>query len=110
MRPSSDSTSQRSIQRTKYPRIALLRIGELLTARCSRDEPMTTWLDERLLRRPQKEGSLCRRTRHIQEPSGSHLLREPLLGQALRQQGPEGRIAGPEEESRICSETGREGK
>src|SRR3712207_2436551 len=39
----------------------------------------------------------------------SHLLREPLLGQTLRQQGQKGRIAGSEEEARIYSEARREG-
>src|SRR5215217_1278915 len=38
-----------------------------------------------------------------------HLLRESLLGQALRKQGRAGRISSSEEETRICSEAGREG-
>jgi hypothetical protein len=56
-------------------------------------EPMRTWSDERLLRRPHKEGSLRRRRRDVQGPGGPYLLREPLLGQTLRvQQGQKGRI------------------
>src|SRR5215216_4344723 len=80
----------------------------LPTARCSRGEPMTTWLHEWLFRRPSREDSRCRRTRDLQEPGGPHLRREPLLGEALREESRPRRISSPEEEPRICSEAGRE--
>jgi transposase len=38
---------------------------------------MTTWLHERLLRRPQTKSSLRRRTRHVQKPGDPHLRRKP---------------------------------
>ena len=53
---------------------------------------MRTWPHERLLSRPETEDSLCRRKRDVQGPGGPYLLREPLLGQTLRQQGQKGRI------------------
>ena len=79
----------------------------LRTARCRSSEPMRTCSYERLLSRPQTKDSFCRRRRHVQGPSGSYLLCEPLLGQTLRREGPPGRIAGPQEETRICSEARR---
>ncbi len=48
---------------------------------------MRTCSHERLLGRPEDQDSLRRRKRDAQGPGGPHLLREPLLGQALRQQG-----------------------
>ena len=66
-----------------------------LTARCSDSEPMRTWAHERLRRRPKTKDSLLSRRRHVQGPGSPHLLRESLLGQALRQQGTAGRIASP---------------
>ena len=50
---------------------------------------MTTCSNERVLRRPQKENSLRRRTRDVQDPGRPCLRREPLLskGKALREQG-----------------------
>ena len=80
------------------------------TARCSDSEPMRTSPDERLLRRPKTKDSLRRRRRHAQGPGGSHLLREPLLAQAIREQSRPGRISGSEEEPRIGSEARREGQ
>src|SRR3712207_3561029 len=72
---------------------------------------MRAWPHEWLLNRPKTKDSLLSRRRwDVQGPSGSHLLREPLLGQTLRQQGQKGRIAGPQEEARIYSEARREGK
>jgi hypothetical protein len=80
------------------------------SARCIGSEPMRTWAHERLLSRSQRKDSLrCRRRRHVQGSGCSHLLREPLLDQTLRQQGQKGRIAGSEEEARIYSEARREG-
>src|SRR5215218_1395601 len=55
----------------------------IVTARCSDSEPMRTWSHERLLRRPTAEDSLLGRRRHVQGSGGPHLLRQPLLGQAL---------------------------
>src|SRR5215204_6243907 len=83
---------------------------QALTARCSDSEPMRTSSHERLLRRPQTKGGLHGGKRYVQGPGGPHLLREPLLGQTIRRQGPAGRILGSEEETRLCSEARREGK
>jgi hypothetical protein len=84
---------------------------EPLTARCSGSEPMRAWPHGWLLNRPKTKDSLLSRRRwDVQGPSGSHLLREPLLGQTLRQQGQKGRISSSEEETRLCSEVGPEGK
>jgi hypothetical protein len=55
-----------------------------------------------------REDSRCRRRRDPQEPGGPRLRREPLLGQALRQESRPRRASSPEEEPRICSEAGRE--
>src|SRR5215208_8279150 len=71
--------------------VAKKRRSDRYTARCSGSEPMRTWSHERLLRRPQTQDSLLGRGRHAQGPGGSHLLREPLLGQTIRKQGPKGR-------------------
>src|SRR3954467_15188434 len=57
-----------------------------LTARCSRGEPMTTWLHEWLFRRSSREDCHCCKRWALQEPGGPHLRREPLLDQALREQ------------------------
>src|SRR5215213_1343953 len=84
--------------------------GQFLTAYCSGSEPMRTWLHERLLGGPQTKDSLRRSRRYVQGPGGPHLLREPLLGQALRRQGRAGRTSGSEEEARISSEARREGQ
>src|SRR3712207_2040865 len=87
------------------------KAGEVLTARCSGSEPMRAWPHGWLLNRPKTKDSLLSRRRwDVQGPSGSHLLREPLLGQTLRQQGQKGRISSSEEETRLCSEAGPEGK
>src|SRR3712207_987534 len=83
---------------------------QAVTARCNGNEPMRTWSHERLLRRPKTKGSLGRRRRDVQGPSGSHLLREPLFGQALRREGPPRRIVSPQEEARISSEARPEGE
>src|SRR5215216_4922060 len=80
----------------------------LFTARCSRGEPMTTWLHEWLFRRPSREDSRCHRTWGLQKPGGPHLRREHLLGEALREESRSRRISSPEEKPRICSEAGRE--
>src|SRR5215204_705976 len=80
------------------------------SARCSDSEPMRTSSHERLLRRPQTKGGLRGGRRYVQGPGGSHLLREPLLGQTIRRQGRARRILGSEEETRLCSEARREGK
>src|SRR5215210_1490509 len=88
---------------------ALRAACQLVTARCSGSEPMRTWSHERLLRRPQTQDSLLGRGRHAQGPGGSHLLREPLLGQTIRKQGPKGRTSNSEEEARIDPEARREG-
>src|SRR5215211_508318 len=69
---------------------------------------MTTWLHEWLFRRPSREDSRCRRTRDLQEPGGPHFWREPLLGEALREESRSRRIPSPEEKPRTCSEAGRE--
>src|SRR5829696_1714423 len=71
---------------------------------------MRTSSHERLLRRPQTKGGLRGGRRYVQGPGGSHLLREPLLGQTIRRQGRAGRILGSEEETRLCSQARREGK
>src|SRR3712207_5721138 len=65
---------------------------------------------ERLLSRPQTKDSFRRGRRDVQGPGGSYLLREPLLSQAICEQGRAGRIARSEEEARIYSEARREGK
>src|SRR5215213_9359110 len=80
----------------------------LLTARCSDSEPMRTWSHERLLGRPTAEDSLLGRRRHVQGSGGPHLLREPLLAQAIRGQGQQGRVPGSEAEPRIRPEAGRQ--
>src|SRR5919112_973533 len=69
---------------------------------------MRTWSHERLLGRPKMQDSLRRRKRGIQGPGGPHLLCEPLLGKALRREGPSRRITNPQEEARLCSQAGRE--
>jgi hypothetical protein len=69
---------------------------------------MTTWVHEWLFRRPSREDSRCRRTWELQESGGPHLRREPLFGQALREESRPRRIPSPEEEPRVCSEVGRE--
>lgn len=79
------------------------------TARCGEGEPMRTWPHERLLRRPQTKDSLRRRTRDVQDPSGPHLRREPLLCQTLREQSRPRGIAGTEVEPRLLPTAGREG-
>ena len=75
-----------------------------MTARYSDSEPMRTWRHEWLLGRPQKEDSLLGRRRDVQGSGGPYLLREPLLGQAIRRQGQKGTIFAPEVEARICCE------
>src|SRR4051812_26814723 len=62
------------------------RIDSPPTARCSRGEPMTTWLHEWLFRRSSREDCHCCKRWALQEPGGPHLRREPLLDQALREQ------------------------
>src|SRR5215212_8534141 len=85
-------------------------LGTYLTAHCSDSEPMRTWLhDERLLGRSQTKDSFRRRRRDAQGSGGSHLLREPLLGQTIRKQGLTRRIPGPQEAPRIRSEARRDG-
>src|SRR5215217_6451119 len=80
-----------------------------VTACCSGSEPMRTWQHERLLSRPKTKDSLLGRRRHVKGPGCPHLLRGPLLGQALRREGRAGRAFGPEEASRLSPEAGREG-
>ena len=58
---------------------------------------------ERLLSRPQTKDSFRRGRRDVQGPGGSYLLREPLLSQAIGEQGRAGRIACSEEEARIST-------
>src|SRR5215218_5228160 len=71
---------------------------------------MRTWLhDERLLGRSQTKDSFRRRRRDAQGSGGSHLLREPLLGQTIRKQGLTRRIPGPQEAPWIRSEARRDG-
>src|ERR687890_32471 len=86
------------------------RLGASVTysTLCSGSEPMRTWSHERLLGRPKTPDSLRRRKRGIQGPGGPHLLCEPLLGKALRREGPSRRITNPQEEARLCSQAGRE--
>src|SRR5215212_4303456 len=69
---------------------------------------MRTSAHERLLRRLQTKGGLRGGRRYVQGPGGSHLLREPLLGQTIRRQGRAGRISSSEEETQICSDSGIE--
>src|SRR5215217_322375 len=83
--------------------------GRGFTACCSGSEPMRTWQHERLLSRPKTKDSLLGRRRHVKGPGCPHLLRGPLLGQALRREGRAGRAFGPEEASRLSPEAGREG-
>lgn len=66
-----------------------------------------TWQDERLLRRPEKEDSRGRREGDAQDRSRQDLRRERLLRQALRGHLPRGEVAGPEEASRLQTETRR---
>jgi hypothetical protein len=54
---------------------------------------MRTWPHEQLLSRPQTEDSFGRRRRVVQGSGSPNLLREPLLGQTLRQQGTAGRTS-----------------
>src|SRR3712207_2977946 len=91
-------------------RVELRKAKERLTARCRDSEPVRTLQYERLLNRPQTKDCLRRqRRRDVQGPGGSHLLREPLFGQALRREGSKGRVARPQEEAWGCPEARREG-
>src|SRR5215212_9813958 len=97
------------LRKAEVRRISLLRTL-VNTAHCSDSEPMRTWLhDERLLGRSQTKDSFRRRRRDAQGSGGSHLLREPLLGQTIRKQGLTRRIPGPQEAPRIRSEARRDG-
>src|SRR5829696_5801884 len=92
--PYTLSTARRPLpiegpEKASFPHFVLYRTSarpEALRARCSEGEPIT-WSHERLLRRPPTEDSLHRRRQDIQDPSGPHLRREPLLGKALREVG-----------------------
>src|ERR687893_364748 len=69
---------------------------------------MRSWKDESLLRRPPQEDSRCHRARHAQSSSGPHLRREPLLGQAIRLEGPTGRLPHANKELWTTPQGGRE--
>src|SRR3954467_13472882 len=65
---------------------------------------MTQWHHERMNAYSEdlrQEDNRSSPSRHGQEPGRSHFLREPLLGQALRQDGRRGTLARPQEEARI---------
>ena len=55
---------------------------------------MASWTDESLFQRPPSEDRGCHRTRNAQGPVRSHLRGRDLHPQALRRQGPKGRISG----------------
>ena len=67
-----------------------------------------SWGDESLLRRPPQEDSRRHRTGNAQDPSCTPLRREPLLGQALRQDRPSGRPSHTQKEPRTAPQSGRE--
>src|SRR5215213_7496107 len=69
---------------------------------------MRSWKDESLFRRPPQEDSRCHRARHAQSSSCSHLRREPLLGQAIRQDRPTGRVPHAQKEHRTAPQGRRE--
>src|SRR5215212_1150870 len=69
---------------------------------------VASWPDERLSRRPKEEDHRSPQEGHDQDRGRPRLLREPLLGQALRQARPGGTPARPEEAPRLQAEDGRE--
>src|SRR5918992_5334787 len=93
---STGDTPQRLANDASLPNLSGLSPATI-TARCSGSEPMRTCSHERLLRGPQTKDSLRHGRWDVQGPGGSHLLREPLLGKALRQQGRARRILSSEE-------------
>src|SRR5215218_9972039 len=66
-----------------------------------------SWRHERTLRRPKREDRRSAKARYGQEPSRPHLLREPLIGQALRQTRTGGPIAGAQEQARLQAKARR---
>ena len=81
----------------------------LVTARCIGSDPLRTLQHEQLFNRPQtKDSPRCRRW-HVQGSGGPHLLCEPLVDKALREESFSRRIASSEEASWICPEAGPNG-
>src|SRR5215207_3659042 len=68
---------------------------------------MRSWKHESLLGRPQTEDSRRPQARHYQKRGCQPLRGEPILGEALRKDGPQWELAGSEEASGQTSEEQR---